>query len=460
MRREESKNKLKRAKIKKENNNKMKTVYTLLLLSLSVLVFGQNENPYSVFGYDAPIMPDANKLQAKDSIRQYYLINTDTLSDIGMVSINTEQRKITFFNKHGLITGVDTLKYYDVARWLSVDPKSQFASPYTGMGNNPVMMVDPDGQLAWFIPVIIGAVVGGTTGGIVAHNNGQDWWKGAITGAFVGAAVGLGVSAAIGPAGGITGITVGNSTAATASLTKAWGITSTAIQGANVNMAMSAFGGGDLDNVYKSGIVGAASGLFTATGGFGLAKQGIAGRLAYQGIGTSTQSIGSNWAAGRDPFSRVTVGVGPVNLTLGKGQQLLQWQNNIGNIAMNSFGLLNTAFGGKVQWDRNHLTPIYKGGLIDKFADPGYMESGFSPYVVTGNSNVTGEIYPHELHHVWQSRAMGDMFAPNYVANGLYGMILNRFKYFAPYGGMNYPAFISPTRNYWETIPDFYPWWR
>jgi hypothetical protein len=127
---------------------------------------------------------------------------------------------------------------------------------------------------------------------------------------------------------------------------------------------------------------------------------------------------------------------------------------------MNSFGLLNTAFGGKVQWDRNHLTPIYKGGLIDKFADPRAMASGFSPYVVTGNSKVTGEIYPHELHHVWQSRAMGDMFAPNYVTNGLYGMILNRFRYFAPYEGMNYPAFISPTRNYWETIPDFYPWWR
>jgi hypothetical protein len=233
-------------------------------------------------------------------------------------------------------------------------------------------------------------------------------------------------------------------------------------------MAMTAIQGGNLDNVYKSGIVGAASGLFTATGGFGMVNAWgsqdktaqFIGRQLYQGIGTAGRSIGNNWAAGRDPFSRVTVGAGPVNLTFGKGQQLLQWQNNIGNIAMNSFGLLNTAFGGKVQWDWNHLTPVYKGGLIDKFADPRSMESGFSPYVVTGNSNVTGEIYSHELHHVWQSRAMGDMFAPNYVANGFFGMILNRFRYFAPYGGMNYPAFISPTRNYWETVPDFYPWWR
>jgi RHS repeat-associated protein len=352
-------------------------------------------------------------------------------------------------------------RHYDgqICRWMVPDPANQFPSPYVGMGNEWVSSIDPDGRLAWFVPVIIGAVVGGTTGGIVAHNNGQDWWKGAITGAFVGAAAGLGVSAAIGPAGGISGITVGNSAATSAQLTKAWGIASTSIQGAIVNLATTAIGGGNLDNIYKSGLVGAASGAFTATGGFGLAKQGFAGRLAYQSIGTSSQSIGNNWAAGRNPFSRVSVGIGPVNLTLGKGQQLLRWQNNIGNIAMNSFGLINSAFGGKVQWDWNHLAPIYKGGLIDKFADPESMQSGFSPFVVTGNSNVTNQIYSHELHHLWQSRAMGDMFAPNYITNGFFGMLLNRFRSFTNYGGANYPAFISPTRNYWETIPDFYPWW-
>jgi len=33
-------------------------------------------------------------------------------------------------------------------RWLSVDPARQFASPYLGMGNNPINGVDPDGE--WF----------------------------------------------------------------------------------------------------------------------------------------------------------------------------------------------------------------------------------------------------------------------------------------------------------------------
>lgn len=39
------------------------------------------------------------------------------------------------------------LRQYDpiVGRWLSVDPYRQFASPYVGMGNDPVNRVDPDG---------------------------------------------------------------------------------------------------------------------------------------------------------------------------------------------------------------------------------------------------------------------------------------------------------------------------
>lgn len=53
---------------------------------------------------------------------------------------------------------------------------------------------------------------------------------------------------------------------------------------------------------------------------------------------------------------------------------------------------------------------------------------------------------------------MGDMFAADYLMQGISGLILNRFKFFTTYNGENYPAFVSPTLNYYETIPDFYPW--
>ena len=42
-------------------------------------------------------------------------------------------------------------RQYDplLGRFTSIDPMNQFASPYVGMGNNPVNMVDPDGRLAF-----------------------------------------------------------------------------------------------------------------------------------------------------------------------------------------------------------------------------------------------------------------------------------------------------------------------
>ena len=32
-----------------------------------------------------------------------------------------------------------------IGRWLIPDPKGEFHSPYLGMGNNPISMIDPDG---------------------------------------------------------------------------------------------------------------------------------------------------------------------------------------------------------------------------------------------------------------------------------------------------------------------------
>lgn len=147
-------------------------------------------------------------------------------------------------------------------------------------------------------------------------------------------------------------------------------------------------------------------------------------------------------------FSTVTVGVGPFNLTLGKGQFPLQWQNNLGNIAMNAFGLGNLAFGGKVNFDWENLSLNYTGGLIDKMYDPNIgWSSGFSPHVVVGNSNLQG-VYGHELHHLWQSRSLGDLFLLNYGLQGISGMLMDR----------NFNGFIKE-RNYFETQGYGRVWW-
>ncbi|WP_437921158.1 RHS repeat domain-containing protein [Sphingobacterium sp. LRF_L2] len=61
-------------------------------------------------------------------------------------------------------------RMYDpaIGRWSVMDPATQFINPYLAMGNNPVVYVDPDGQFAPLVPVIVGAVIGGAVN-TIAH---------------------------------------------------------------------------------------------------------------------------------------------------------------------------------------------------------------------------------------------------------------------------------------------------
>jgi len=53
-------------------------------------------------------------------------------------------------------TGMEAfqLRLWDgrIGRWLSPDPMGQYASPYLGMGNNPISRIDPDGGEDWYLP--------------------------------------------------------------------------------------------------------------------------------------------------------------------------------------------------------------------------------------------------------------------------------------------------------------------
>ncbi|SEN75937.1 RHS repeat-associated core domain-containing protein [bacterium A37T11] len=81
---------------------------------------------------------------------------------------------------------------YDAAigRWLSTDPAGQYNSPYVGMGNNPVIGVDPDGQWSWlgaWLHRTSSFLLGKNPGEI--YNSGRDWGfntigDGVVTGHF------------------------------------------------------------------------------------------------------------------------------------------------------------------------------------------------------------------------------------------------------------------------------------
>ena len=331
-------------------------------------------------------------------------------------------------------------RLYDplLGRFLSPDPYvqlpdfSQNYNRYSYCLNNPLKYTDPSGELVWWIPVVAGAIIGAYTGASIQSGTAAFWnwkrnfWKGAIVGSIIGATIGYGFSSAmaVAPNSSITGMI--KSINGIATITKSAGITGSIIHSGIASMAVSSVLGGDLDEVWKSGITGLITGAWAITGGLGMVKgfgssskiARLAGKLGYQMIGTVGQSIGTNWAKRRKLFSKVTLGVGPVNLTFGKGQRLLQLKDNIGNIISNSLGLANTFFGGKVYFDWENLTPVYYGGLRDIFFPSG---TAIGTHAIIGDINIKDDLetYTHELHHLWQSRAMINQFIPTYIFQGL-----------------------------------------
>uniref|UniRef100_A0A182RR89 Tox-SGS domain-containing protein n=1 Tax=Anopheles funestus TaxID=62324 RepID=A0A182RR89_ANOFN len=86
----------------------------------------------------------------------------------------------------------------DIGRFYQMDPKEQYPSPYVYAGNSPVSLVDPDGEFAFTLAVLILALVGAYLGAASANNCWNplkwDWrssstWIGLLTGAVTGASI-------------------------------------------------------------------------------------------------------------------------------------------------------------------------------------------------------------------------------------------------------------------------------
>ena len=76
-------------------------------------------------------------------------------------------------------------RYYHpgIGRWLVTDPAGQGFSPYGYCGNSPVMMADPDGELAFLAPMIVGGIANAIMNGKNIHN-----FKDALVNFGIGAA--------------------------------------------------------------------------------------------------------------------------------------------------------------------------------------------------------------------------------------------------------------------------------
>jgi RHS repeat-associated protein len=170
-------------------------------------------------------------------------------------------------------------RVYDpiIARFLSPDPfvqapdNSQGFNRYSYCFNNPLIYTDPTGEIVWFVPVIIGAVVGAYTGASIQSGtlNPTKWdadaWKGAIVGGIIGAGVGfLGATAL--PSLGVN-VTTASGTAAFGygtTATSAISLTSQALISGNISIVSNYAQGRGLEGAWKAGVIGLGSGALSA----------------------------------------------------------------------------------------------------------------------------------------------------------------------------------------------------
>ena len=86
----------------------------------------------------------------------------------------------------------------------------------------------------------------------------------------------------------------------------------------------------------------------------------------------------------------------------------------------------------------------YSGGGVDHFYSPKIWDTGFGAHAIIGNSNLNN-LYSHELHHLWQSRSMGDAFLLNYFMHGLNSVVGH--------------GTLIGIQNFFETQADTKYWW-
>jgi hypothetical protein len=167
---------------------------------------------------------------------------------------------------------------------------------YSYARNCPLMYTDPDGEFAWFVPIIVGAVMGAVQGAMIAKSAGATGWDfaaymfmgagiGAITGAIGGGmAAGIGGSMAY-SAAGLVGAVAGGT-----------------VSGAFSGAGFTALAGGD---PLRGMWTGAVSGLAGS-----LVGSGIGGGVGAFFGGATSGAVGTalNGGSGKDILKSALIG--------------------------------------------------------------------------------------------------------------------------------------------------------
>lgn len=108
------------------------------------LCYGQNNDPYAIFGHQSKVEYKSSSIN-----ELLYIKNQDANSEIKALAFNVEQREMLLLGVNDEVLQKINVEPQQFLRWLSVDPldaKYPSQSPYNFVANMPISAIDPDGK--------------------------------------------------------------------------------------------------------------------------------------------------------------------------------------------------------------------------------------------------------------------------------------------------------------------------
>ena len=235
-------------------------------------------------------------------------------------------------------------RLYDpvLGRMLAPDPyvvdgtSTQAYNRYAYANNNPMSYIDPTGEVAWFVPLIIGVTAGSLSGAMINESQGKDMLEGAMIGGAIGGATAL-IGAALSPAGAMTsGAITGalGSTGFTAMTTTNIDVllnsfTYGGISGAVGGFAGAALGGGM--GAFASGASSAAlNSAFNRRSGDQIASASLLGGISAYGLYHLSTFV--SWASSGHKMQGVKFGYTQFAKMQGDYQRARFWRKEFGGV--------------------------------------------------------------------------------------------------------------------------------